>query len=206
MPWNLKAKIQKKINREALKQFGKNFGLALVIDLFVLAIFFLVVRIASAFPDYIRPPGASELMKTLIEVSGILIGFSGIIYAQLFSSLSSQQNVILTRILEKPDKSDALKTYLKEYDIKWQAVALAAVWTFALLLFSILASLINLVNVAALDPEKDTIAPFGLSFFSLFFIIGAMFLVIIALSGLSLKPPLKVDENKKLPSQAPKSS
>jgi len=94
--------------REKAKLFG-NFLYWFFIALALVAIVFIVLLfVLGIFPTYIPISTANELLNTLISVDGILVGFVGIIFAQLLSSLMDQQNVCINgylRSLRKPLKT-----------------------------------------------------------------------------------------------------
>lgn len=169
-----------------------------------LSYFFLSISLASAifyfsyqwigtFPDYIPISNANELLNILISVNGILLGFVGIIFAQLLSSIMDQQNVLFQRILEKPKESSSRFEALRFLDIRRYALSLIAVSTFVSLSLSILTSFVNIAKNSQFKPA-DTLASFGLFFFPLLFTVVAVVLLALSLTALPMRPPLEKEQ------------
>ena len=73
----------------------------------------------------------------------------------------------------------------------------ATIATFASLLVSILTSLVGLARISMYNPTTDTYAPFGISLFPMFFLVEAVFVLVIALVWLPMRPP-KPNETQKI--------
>jgi len=67
-------------------------GLAWVVASFLLLL--LLNQYFRLFPQSIEPNLAIEIIKAIIQINGILIGFSGLVFAQLLWAIHSQQNVV----------------------------------------------------------------------------------------------------------------
>jgi hypothetical protein len=167
----------------------KSSKLIVVVEAVFLAVFFITYGIVALFPDYIRVQGTIDIMKALVDVDGVLLGFVGIVYAQLLSSVMEQQNTIFERMLTNRKRYAEYESYLKEYSTRKNVLVIATITTFTFLLVSILLSLVGLARVSMYDPTRDTYAPFGLTFFPMFFIVEAVALLAIALIGLPMEPP-----------------
>jgi hypothetical protein len=166
----------------------------LLISVFVpeivfLSIFFATYTISASFPDYIKVQGATDLMKALIDVEGVMLGFIGIIYAQLFSSIMNQQNTIFQRMLTNKTRYTEYESYLKEYSTKKTLLVIVTIATFIFMVASILTSLVSLAMLSNFDPLVDTYAPFSLTFLPMFLLVEAIALLVVALVGLSTTPP-----------------
>lgn len=160
-----------------------------VVEVVFIAIFGSTYAIVASFPDYIKVQGTIDLMKALVDVDGVLLGFVGIVYAQLFSSIMDQQNTIFEKMLGSQKHYGLYENYIKEYSNRKKVLVIATLVTFTFLLISILASLVGLARVSMYDPTKDTYAPFGLTFLPVFFIVEAVAMLVIALVGLPTEPP-----------------
>ena len=160
---------------------------------FIIA-FFIAFAISSWFPDYIKVQGATDLMKALVDVEGVLLGFVGIVYAQLFYSIMNQQNTIFEKMLSNLKKYSQFESFLKEYSNRKKLLIIATIATFTFMLLSILASLVGLAILSNFDPVVDTYAPFSLTLFPMFCLIQAIAILVIALVGLPTEPP-KLPEN-----------
>lgn len=160
-----------------------------VVEVVFLAVFGITYAVVSLFPDYIKVQGTIDLMKALVDVDGVLLGFMGIVYAQLFSSVMGQQNIIFQKMLGARKKHSQYEAYLKEYSSRKKTLVITTIATFTLLLMSILASLVGLARVSLYDPTKDTYAPFSLTFLPMLYIVQAVALLVIALVGVPTEPP-----------------
>ena len=70
-----------------------------VVEGVVIVLYFIAVGISLSFPNYISVQGVTNLMQALITLDGVVLGFTGVVYAQLFSSLMNQQNSIFEKML-----------------------------------------------------------------------------------------------------------
>jgi predicted nucleic acid-binding Zn ribbon protein len=181
----------KTINRsEKVKLVGKfvgSFAISLIAVIFVFAILLSVI---GFFPEYVPISNANDLLNSVINVDGILLGFVGIVFAQLLSSIMDQQNVIYERILEKPDEAAENMKSLEFMDARKCGLSLITVVTFGSLLGSIFVSLANIAKNSKLLPT-DTYATFGILFGPLLYTIIAVILLTLALAVLPMRPPLK---------------
>jgi hypothetical protein len=126
----------------------------------------------------------------MINVDGILLGFVGIVFAQLLSSIMDQQNVLYQRILEKPDEAVEGMKSLEYMDLRKYELSGIAVGTFVSLVLSIFVSMANIAKNSKLSPT-DTFATFGILFGPLYCTIVAVMFLILALVFLPMRPPLK---------------
>ena len=167
------------------------FGLALALTL---AIFYLLLSLIHAFPDYVPISTADKLSEIMIQANGILLGFVGIIFAQLLSSIMDQQNVVYQRILEKTVlKASEEKKLLDFLDFRKNGLAYLAVFTFAFLLISIFFSMTSIAKNSEFLPT-DMYATFGILFGPLLFTIVAVVFLMLAFIALPTRPPLEEKE------------
>jgi hypothetical protein len=157
----------------------------------VSAIFYLSLSLIDIFPDYVTISTADKLSEIMIQANGILLGFVGIIFAQLLSSIMDQQNVVYQRILEKTVLNASEEKKLLEFlDFRKSGLAYLAVFTFAFLLMSIFFSMASIAKNSQSLPT-DTYATFGILFGPLLFTIVAVVFLMLAFIALPMKPPLE---------------
>ncbi|MGA3191889.1 MAG: zinc-ribbon domain-containing protein [Candidatus Bathyarchaeia archaeon] len=173
--------------RGKVKLVGEFLGSFLVFAVLIFGILFLVTR---SFPDYVPISNADDLLRIMINVDGILLGFVGIVFAQLLSSIMDQQNVLYQRILEKPDEAVESMKSLEYMDLRKYALSFIAIGTFVSLLMSIFVSMANIAKNSKLLPT-DTFATFGILFGPLYYTIIAVMFLTFALVFLPMRPPLK---------------
>jgi hypothetical protein len=179
------------INRlEKAKLVGKFLGSFAISLVAVVSVFAILLSVIGFFPDYVPIPTANDLLNILINTDGILLGFVGIVFAQLLSSIMDQQNVLYERILEKPDEADENMKSLEFMDARKFGLSLITVVTFGSLLGSIFVSMANIAKNSKLLPT-DTYATFGILFGPLLYTIIAVILLTLALAVLPMRPPLK---------------
>jgi uncharacterized small protein (DUF1192 family) len=117
---------------------------------------FLMNRYFELFPTEINSEFALEILKTLIQTNGFLIGFVGIVFAQLLSTIHSQQSTIqqkmMERVLEKQtDDYFVPEAYLEAFEKKRRSIILSMFFTIILLLGSIL---ISVIGIAQIEPDS----------------------------------------------------
>lgn len=175
---------------EKLKIFGKFFAFALLGSALGILPFLVSFYVVKIFPDYVPVATADDLLKILIEVDGILLGFVGIVFAQLLSSIMDQQNVLYERILEKRDEVGNESKLLESLRESKIALSLPTIGTFFFLILSVFISMANIAKHAQFKPT-DTYATSGVLFMPLSYVIVAVVLLIIPLVYLLMKPPLE---------------
>ncbi len=154
------------------------------------AIFYFCYQWIGVFPEYVSVSNANELLNILINVNGIMLGFVGIIFAQLLSSIMDQQNVLFQRVLEEPVEASSRVEAIRFLDIRRNALSLIAASTFVLLGLSILTSMTNIATTSKFQPT-DTYASFGFLFYPLLFTVVAVVLLALSLTALPMRPPLE---------------
>lgn len=181
----------KPMNRsEKAKLAGKFLAAFLISLIAVISVFAILLFVIGFFPDYIPIPNANDLLNILINTDGILLGFVGIVFAQLLSSIMDQQNILYERILEKPNEAAENMKSLEFMDARKYGLSLITIVTFGSLLGSIFVSMANIAKNSKLLPT-DTYATFGILFGPLLYTIMAVILLTLALAVLPLRPPLE---------------
>ena len=174
---------------------SKNAKEIAIIEIVFLAVFFIAFGISASFPDYIKVQGVTELMQSLVSVDGVILGFTGVVFAQLFSSVMDQQNTIFGRMLSNKKIYHQYENFLEEYSKRKTSLVIATISTFTLLLASILTSLVGLARMSTYNATTDTYAPFSVSFFPVLLLVESIFVLVIALVALPMGPP---KQNEKL--------
>jgi hypothetical protein len=173
----------------ALKWLGYYGSIVAVVSFIVVATFTII----RTFPDYVPISNADNLLQIWIVTNGVLMGFVGIIFAQLISSTMDQQNTLYQCILDEelPNRyrTIQLKKRLNYLDNKRIALSLCTAAALILLAYSILQSMQGIAKNSLLKPT-DTFAVTGFMFGPLLSSVSGMGILIIAL-WLPLKPPMK---------------
>jgi len=98
--------IKSKITWQAFKEWVTAIISVFFIGFFATAIISVILNIVTMiiqyFPETIKVELISEILKMIMQVDGILIGLTGILFAQLIWTINSQQNVIYEDILSNP--------------------------------------------------------------------------------------------------------
>jgi Na+/melibiose symporter-like transporter len=190
-----KEKKMSKIKKSFLRFLGilREFYSILGVVLFITLVTFLIIR---AFPDYVPISNADNLLQIWITTNGVLMGFVGIIFAQLISSTIDQQNTLYQRILEEElsnrHRTIQLKKKLNSLNLRKKLLSVCTMFSLMFFAYSILQSMQNLAKNSLLKPT-DTYAVTGFLFAPLLSSIVAMGFLIIALV-LPTKPPLEAEE------------
>ncbi len=167
------------------------FGLALGLTVVILLIPFYVVQL---FPEFMTVQTENGLLNTLIQVNGVLLGFVGIMFAQLLSSIMNQQNTLYQNILEEPEKASHKTKYLIYLARRKLSLSITASATFVALVLSILSSMVIIGRISKFLPT-DTYSSFGTLFAPLLSAIMAIALLVLSLTGLPMKSPLEKIQN-----------
>lgn len=201
------ASQDKKQTQEVKKDFTvayqvKPMNLRRKVELFLELLFWVITSISGLiiilvaslvvlqiFPDYVPISYANDLLNILINADGILLGFVGIVFAQLLSSLMDQQNTLYQRIIEKPKEAPERKNLLDFINFRKRLLSLIVVATIGSLLWSILLSMANIATNSKYQ-LTDTYRTATLLFGPLLFTIIGVILLVLALAGLPLRLPL----------------
>ena len=96
-----------KLNRDDIKQLGY----ASLPTVAIVALFYLLDYYFKLFPTTISANLSLEIFKILIQANGFLIGFAGIVFAQMFWAIHNQQSNIQKDILENPFTPDEKRAF-----------------------------------------------------------------------------------------------
>jgi membrane-associated HD superfamily phosphohydrolase len=179
-----------KHSKEALRKWLGYYGSIVLVLIFI---FFVAITIIRTFPDYVPIANADDLLQIWITTNGVLMGFVGIICAQLISATMDQQNTLYAKILDEEihniNHMEQLKKRMTFLDNRRLALSLCTAGTLGLLAYSILLSMQGLARDALLKPT-DTYSVTGFMFGPLLWSVLGIGLLIITLV-LPLKPPLE---------------
>ena len=164
--------------------FLSRFGSFIIVIFFVGFVAYSIIR---TFPDSVPISNANNLLQIWITTNGVLMGFSGIIFAQLISSVMHQQNFLIHRIIKEKHNtvhSEELKRMLKYLNYMKTTLSLCITLTLILLAYSILLSMQGIARNSLLSPE-DTFSvndfmsgPLLSSVFGIFLLIFTLILPI----------------------------
>jgi amino acid transporter len=170
-------------------------GIARYLSIVAIIVFILIVVISiiTTFPDYVPISNADNLLQIWITANGVLMGFAGIIFAQLISSTMDQQNTLYERILEEElsnkHHTKELKKRLNDLDTRRIVLSIDTAFTLIFLAYSILLSMQAIARNSLLSPT-DVYAVAGFMSGPLYYSVIGIALLILALV-LPLKPPLE---------------
>jgi hypothetical protein len=188
--------IKPKITKEKIKRWIVSFvtvifwaGLALI------AIYLFLQWTASVvhyFPPYTKSQTVSDILRAVVEVDGILLGFVGIVFAQMFGSLMDQQNIVYDKLLDEPDRSSesakAREEYLEVFEEKRNNLVFTMLFTFFLLVWSVFESLKQIADSSLSDPTTN-IFTWGYIQTPMLLTIGGIAVLLLSVFAFSLKPP-----------------
>jgi uncharacterized membrane protein len=156
----------------------------------LLYLVYVVFSIIKTFPEYVPITNADTLLQIWITANGVILGFVGIIFAQLFSSTMDQQNTVYQRMLENKKKQREELKKIRDYlDNRRFALSMLTVLSLGFLTYSILLSMQAIATNSKFS-ATDVYAVQGFMFYPLVFSVLGIAVMIIALT-LPLKPPLE---------------
>jgi uncharacterized membrane protein (DUF485 family) len=141
----------------------------------------------SLFPPIINASLEVEILKTIIQADGFLIGLSGVVFAQMFWAINHQQSTIQAELLRKPKRlQDEIQAhYVKELDKKRGELALRMSLVILFFIVSIALSLSGMARTEMTTsvPSSNITNPF------MAMILGiGIFMLSIYTSKMSLEP------------------
>jgi len=203
--------IKPKITKEKTKKWLVSFVTVIFWTGVVLVAIYLFLQwtasVVRYFPPYTKSQTVSDILRSLVEVDGILLGFVGIVFAQMFGSLMDQQNIVYDKLLDEPDRSSerskAREKYLEVFEEKRNNLVFAMLFTFLLLVWSVFDSLKQIADSSMSDPTAS-IFTWGYIQTPILLTIGGIAVLLLSVFAFSLKPPSlekteQEDENKPEP-------
>ena len=190
-----------KMNRELIKQ--SMYSYLPTIAILVLA--YLLNSYFGLFPTTISATLSLEILKTLIQTDGFLIGFSGIVFAQMLWAIHNQQANIQKNILEHPfapnEKMtfDIREDYLEAFERKRKLMIILMFSIIMLFLISILLSVSGMAQTetnTTMPTNPTLINPFWFMTYGIF-----LFAVSLAQSKMDIRGDVTRILDKRLKAQ-----
>jgi len=188
--------IRPKISKKTIRAWIVSFVTVIIwAGLAVFAIYLFLQWTASVvryFPPYTKSQTVSDILRSLVEVDGILLGFVGIVFAQMFGSLMDQQNTVYDKLLDETDRSSerskAREKYLEVFEEKRNNLVFATLFTFLLLVWSVFESLKQVADSSLSDPTAN-IFTWGYIQTPMLLTIGGIAVLLLSVFAFSLRPP-----------------
>jgi hypothetical protein len=179
---------KRKLTKADLKQVGYAIGAIIGEYIFVSAVDFYL----KLFPKTISTALAMEILRTIIQTNGFLIGFSGIVFAQMFWAIHNQQSGIQMKIIENPVPQtspqetpyDVRRDYLTVLERKRTSMIISMFIVMNAFVISILLSLSGMSQIETLETIPTN--PYITNPFWSMSIAIIIFVVFIAQSKMSL--------------------
>lgn len=151
----------------------------------------ILSRYFGFFPWTLHGNIKLEILKTVVQADGFLIGLAGVVYAQMFWSINHQQNSLQIEIFQHPQPpfvqasaSDIRKTYVVALDKKRRDMTIKMSGSVSLLLISIALSLSAMANIDLSNMQKVQTFPDVTT--PIFLMIGGVVLLVISIATLRL--------------------
>jgi hypothetical protein len=175
----------------------KAVSLAFALLGLTLGLLYAITSYFGLFPANISSSLRLEILKTIVQANGFLIGFSGVVYAQLFWAINHQQSTLQVEIIKShvagastPSTSDVRERFVVILDKKRSSMAKAMFLVIGTLIVSIALSLSAMATTGLYSeiatPTSEITLPLALM------IIGIVILALsIATSKMSLSEELE---------------
>lgn len=177
--------------RSNLKQFGIYF---LTIEVVIVGLS-AMEGYFGLFPETVSVSLGLEILKTVIQANGFLIGLSGVVFAQMFWAINHQQNTVQVNILQNPkydeSENDIRIHYVNALDKKRRDMTIMMSVVIGLFMLSIALSLSGMARTELYETELIPTYP-NIRNPLFFTILGISFFVVsIATSKMSLEEDVK---------------
>ncbi len=189
VPWCQRQSSFKIRSMSLREKVLRYLGIFVISVALVTIILYSALDILKLFPNYILVSTENDLLKIIIDADGILLGFAGIIFAQLLSSIMDQQNTLFQSALDKVDTALEKKKSIEFLDFRRYGLSIDAGAIFLVLLMSIFSSMVTLAQISshALTDTWTSSILFG----PLFFLIMGVVLLLVAFIAIPMRPPLE---------------
>jgi len=113
--FSIKYAISRRISWQSVKDWIISFVTTIVVAVIIVSLIILSLNVLNNFlidyfPKEVGKSLVVDILKSIIQIDGILIGLNGIVYAQLLWSVNSLQNTITQRFFEiEKDKRSMVK-------------------------------------------------------------------------------------------------
>jgi hypothetical protein len=167
--FSIKYAISRRISWQSIKDWIISFATTILVASIIISLIIISLSVLSSFlTDYFpKEVGKSlvvDILKSIIQIDGILIGFNGVVYAQLLWSVNSLQNTISQRFFEigkraSKDKMSMVKG-LKALRSQRRSLVLALLFVTILYLGSIYYALAHVAWTEKWTTDTIPILPF----------------------------------------------
>jgi hypothetical protein len=178
--------IRRKTTREAFKESLPSF-ITIVLALIFAWIF---ESYFLSFPPNLSPDLAREMLKAILTIDGILIGFFGVVLAQLLWAVHSKGNVIYEQMLAYKEDATAIRELNDEVEILARTKRVIIV-SFFYSMMPLLASILLCLSKLPLIDNMEPVSPRRLLFDPLLALIVGIILLAIITFQVDLLPQLK---------------
>jgi len=140
-----------------------------------------------SFPTSINPDMAKEMLKAILTIDGILIGFYGVVLAQLLWAVHSKGNVIFEQMIAHRENS----AILQELSDEVKRLARSKRWVIGYFFFSmmpLLASILLSLNRLPLIESMESVSSRILLFDPLLALIVGIVLLAVSMFQIDLLP------------------
>jgi hypothetical protein len=195
--WSFYYSLKSKITKEKIKEWIFSIVKAVIFTFLILVVLYVFLYIVTSiviyFPQTMKPQTVSQILSAIIEVNGIFLGFSGIIFAQVLASLIDQQNIVYAKLLDEPDmnskRAKLSVEYLDLFEERKRNFVITVFITFILLVASIIESMKGLADVSKiLDWDIELWTGHYISY-PMLYMLGAIAVLLFSVFVFSLKPP-----------------
>jgi MFS family permease len=175
--------IKKKTTREALKD-NATF---IIMVLLTLAFGIIYESYFLSFPPTLPSILAQEILKSILTIDGILIGFSGVVLAQFLWAIHSKGNTIYEQMIVNRKEKDIIRELNEEL---WRLgkVRLAAIGAAFYSLMPLLASILICINHLPMTVGTEAVSPRTLLFDPILAMIAGIMLLAIGTFQINLLP------------------
>ena len=181
--------IRPKTTREAFKD-----SLPFVLMLLLVLVFAYVFETYFlSFPYTISPSLARDMLKSILTIDGILIGFYGVVLAQFLWAIHSKGNVIYEQMIAHGDDNDTIQK-LNDEVRRLSRTRTATVGSVFFSMMPLLASILLCLNKLPMTESDNPIATKSLMFDPILALIAGIMLLSITTLQVRLLPPTFGDE------------
>lgn len=178
--------IRRKTTREAFKESLPLFSAII----FTLVFAWIFESYFLSFPPTVSSDLAREMLKTILTIDGILIGFYGVILAQLLWAVHSKGNVIYEQMLSSREDENAIR----ELDLEVEKLARtkrAVIGSVFFAMMPLLASILLSLSKLPLTKNVEPVSPRILLFDPLLALIVGIVLLAVVMFQIDLLPRLE---------------
>jgi hypothetical protein len=144
------------IKRKSFRENLRESSSFIIITLATITIGVVSEEYFISFPSKMSPALAQEILKSILTVDGIMIGFAGIVLAQFLSAIHSKGNILYEQIAKHRNDESVLSEINSEID-RLSRIRLTAIGAVFYSLMPILASF--MISLSKLPLTENPILP-----------------------------------------------